>query len=361
MWCALRLSQGVAHLFRLPQGHAYIHHKDDSGIHLVTSRTSSPSLYFISISFTGACSGLFSPHIFLDLTEFFQSSVMALLRRQNTSSPVRMQLVRVYDVLFVTLLACLLSTFTYAGDDETSAASQFSEPFVDQTTGLNMEQFFGARTSSSFAFATPAANTSSTSFIGQLAFPLKASLGWGAMGLTGDMEGNFILAAWPDGKGGVMASFRQATNEDNPPEVTGNFNVRPITDGTQVNATSLSYTFLCENCLDPTLGLSLDATGNAVMGWALSEKASLGDAADAGARLDFHERGFGPFTARLGAAATTQFEAIAATALTSVAASKKAVAAVAGSGDEGDDDNDKKATGGKEKDGDNDSDDEDDD
>jgi hypothetical protein len=71
MWCALRPSQGVAHLFRLPQGHAYIHHKDDGGIHLITSRTSSPSLYFISISFTGACSGLFSPHIFLDLTEFF--------------------------------------------------------------------------------------------------------------------------------------------------------------------------------------------------------------------------------------------------------------------------------------------------
>jgi hypothetical protein len=291
---------------------------------------------------------------------------MALLRQQNTSSLIRMQLVRVYDVLFITLLACLLSKFTYAGDDATSTASQLSEPFVDQTTGLNMERFFGARTSFAFAFATPAANTSSTSFIGQLTFPLKAGLGWGAMGLTGDMEGNFILAAWPDGKGGVMASFRQATNEDNPPEVTGNFNVRPIPDGTQVNATSLSYTFLCENCLDPTLGLSLDATGNAVMGWALSEKAPLGDAADAGARLDFHERGFGPFTARLEAAATTQFEAIAATALTPVAASKKAVAAVAGvagagSGDEGDDDDDKKAASGKEKNGDSDSDDEDDD
>jgi hypothetical protein len=171
------------------------------------------------------------------------------------------------------------------------------------------------------------------------------------MGITGDMEGNFILAAWPDGKGSVTASFRQATNEDNPPEVTGNFNVRPIPDGTVVNATFLSYTFLCENCLDPALGLSLDGTGNAVMGWALSEKAPLGDAADPGVRLDFHERGFGPFTARLGEAATTQFDAVAATALAPVAASKKAVAAVAGavgvgSGDEGDDGDDKKEGGG---------------
>jgi hypothetical protein len=66
----LRPSQGVAHLFRLPQSHAYIHHKDHDGIHLVTSRTSSSSLYLISISFTEACSGLFSPRIFLDLTKY---------------------------------------------------------------------------------------------------------------------------------------------------------------------------------------------------------------------------------------------------------------------------------------------------
>jgi hypothetical protein len=287
------------------------------------------------------------------------------LQMHNAKPLMRMRLVRVYDILFITLLVCLLSAFTYAGDDATSTASQLSTPFVDQTTGLNMERFFGARTSFAFAFATPAANTSSTSFIGQMTFPLKAGLGWGAMGLTGDMEGNFILAAWPDGKGSVMASFRQATNEDNPPEVTGNFNVRPIPDGTVVNATFLSYTFLCENCLDATLGLSVDSLGNAVMGWALSEKSPLGDASDAGVRLDFHERGFGPFTARLGEAATTQFDAIAATALAPVSASKRAVAAVAGavgagSGDEGDDDDDKKSgnSGGG---GGDDSDDEDDD
>lgn len=181
------------------------------------------------------------------------------------------------------------------------------------------------------------------------------------MGLTGDMEGNFILAAWPDGSGGVMASFRQATNEDNPPEVTGAFKVRPIPDGTAVNATFLSYTFLCENCIDAALGLSVDAQGNAVMGWALSERAPRGDAADPGAFLGFHERGFGPFTARVGEAATAQFDAVAATALAPVGASRNAVAAVAGaagegSGDEDDDGGDEDGAGG----GGNDSDSEDD-
>jgi len=245
------------------------------------------------------------------------------------SSSMRIQAVRIYDVLLVTMLACLLITATYAEDDEpTSSASTFSTPFVDQGTGLAMERFFGARTSFGFAFATSSSNASS--FIGQLSFPLVNGQGWGAMGLTGDMEGNFILAAWPDGKGGVMASFRQATDEDNPPEVTGAFSVRPIPGGTVVNATALSYTFLCENCIDSTLGLNVDATGNAVMGWALSEKAPLGNSADPGARLDFHERGFGPFTARLGAAASAQFDAVAATALQPVAASSNAVPAVAG-------------------------------
>jgi hypothetical protein len=266
---------------------------------------------------------------------------------------------RAIDILLATLLACFLSTFTYADDDATSSASQVSEPFVDQTTGLTMERFFGARTTFGFAIAMPpatsatSANSSSSSFIGQLTFPLVNGQGWGAMGLTGDMEGNFILAAWPDGAGGVMASFRQATNEDNPPEVTGSFSVRPIPDGTSVNATFLSYTFLCENCINASLGLSLDpTTGNAVMGWALSEKPPIGNAADAGARLDFHERGFGPFTARLGAAATPRFDAVAATALTPVPASGRAIAAVAdaagaGSGDEGDDgDEGSGATGG---------------
>ncbi|EFQ91166.1 hypothetical protein CFE70_002279 [Pyrenophora teres f. teres 0-1] len=271
---------------------------------------------------------------------------LSLCFNKGAPSYMRLQAVRIYDILVVTMLACLLATLAYADDDEpTSSASTFSTPFVDQNTGLQMERFFGARTSFGFAFATsssPATAGSTSSFIGQISFPLVNGQGWGSMGLTGDMEGNFILAVWPDGKGDVMASFRQATDEDNPPEVTGAFSVRPIPGGTVVNATSLSYTFLCENCIDSSLGLSMDNSGNAVMGWALSEKPPLGDSADPGARLDFHERGFGPFTARLGAAASAQFEAIAATALQPVAASSNAIPAVAGAAgaSSGDDDSD---------------------
>lgn len=242
-------------------------------------------------------------------------------------------------MLLTTLLLPAVALAQDDDDEPTSSTSQFSEPFVDQVTGLQMERFFGARTSFGFAFALPAAQPTlgtAASFIGQLSFPLVDGEGWGSFGLTGDMEGNFILAVWPDGNGDVMASFRQATDEDNPPEVAGDFRVRPLPNGVSVNATSLLYTFLCENCLDSTLGLGPEATaGDAVMGWALSERPPRGDPADPGAFLDFHERGFGPFTARLGDARTAGFDAVAATALQPVQDSGSAVAAVAGAFEEG--------------------------
>ncbi|CEF74629.1 hypothetical protein FGSG_02351 [Fusarium graminearum PH-1] len=266
---------------------------------------------------------------------------MPFLRNIQNRRPAQKH-INPHRILFTSLL---LPALALADDEPTSSTSQITEPFVDQVTGLTMERFFGSKTSFTFAFALPdantAANTTAGSFIGQLQFPLANGEGWGAAGLTGDMEGNFILTAWPDGKGGVMSSFRQAIDEDNPAVVKGDFKVRPIPDGTSVNATSLLYTFLCENCLDSTLGLGPEAaSGNAVMGWALSERPPRGDASDPGAFLGFHEKGFGPFTARLAQAKSTGFDAVAAKALDPVGISPKAVATVpnafedGGSGDE---------------------------
>ncbi|KAM0209142.1 hypothetical protein ACHAQD_011307 [Fusarium lateritium] len=266
----------------------------------------------------------------------------------------------------ILITSLLLPALAFADDEPTSSSNQVSQPFVDQMTGLNMERFFGARTSFSFAFAfpdsQPAANTTTGSFIGQLQFPLVNGEGWGSAGLTGDMEGNFILAVWPDGKGGVMASFRQAIDEDNPAEVSGDFKVRPLPDGVSVNETSLQYTFLCENCLDSTLGLGPQAAGNAVMGWAMSEKPPRGDPSNPGAVLGFHERGFGPFTARLAQAKTAGFDAVAAKALNPVLDSGRAVATIPNafqdggdsgdSGDEADDTNNGDSDSGDEFDND---------
>ncbi|KAL4725751.1 hypothetical protein ACLX1H_007904 [Fusarium chlamydosporum] len=219
----------------------------------------------------------------------------------------------------ILLASLLFPALALADDDATSTTNQFTEPFLDQVTGLTMERFFGARTSFTFAFALPesqpAANNTAGSFIGRLQFPLANGEGWGAAGLTGDME------------------------------VKGDFKVRPLPDGVSANETSLLYTFLCENCLDSTLGLGPEAAvGDAVMGWALSERPPRGDVSDPGAFLGFHERGFGPFTARLAQAKSAGFDAVAAKALDPVGVSPKAVATVpnafqdGGSDDEGSDD-----------------------
>lgn len=180
-------------------------------------------------------------------------------------------------------------------------------PFVDQATNITFQRFFGAKSGFAFGIALPEAPNSS--FIGQLTFPLKNGAGWGGWSLTGDMEGPLLMAAWsPDGTN-VISSFRQARNEDdNPPEVTGAFSVRPIAEGTFVNSSFLSYTFLCEGCLDASMGLGAAATaGTAEMGWALGSKAVRNPETSAGI-LAFHDEGEGGFDAKLSEAKSAEFD-----------------------------------------------------
>lgn len=195
------------------------------------------------------------------------------------------------------------------------ALAQTTTPFTDQATGIQFQRFFGARTTFGFGIALPTAPT--TSFIGQLSFPLgPGASGWGGFSLTDDMEGPLLLACWPspDGRSAV-ASFRQAFNEDdNPPEVTGAFSVRPIAAATEVNATFLTFTFLCEGCLSAELGLGAAQTAGTVeMGWGLASRA-VRNAGGSDGVLGFHDRGFGGFRVNLGAARNAQFETWAALA-----------------------------------------------
>lgn len=263
------------------------------------------------------------------------------------------------------LILLLLSVKIVAQDDDepTSSAAQVSTAFTEAVTGLTMERFFGARTTFGFAMTMP--ETPVDSYIGQMTFPLVNGAGWGAVGLTGDMENNFFLAAWSDGAGGVMASFRQGTNEDDPPEVVGNFAVRPIAAATAVNNSFLTFTFLCEGCVNTALGLGAEATGaDGVMGWALSEQA-VADQRSPDAQLGFHERGFGPFTMRLAQARSASFETVAAQAGAPIQASGRAspvaLNVAGGESEDEDEDDNKGARGGNAASGQSDDEDEDDD
>ncbi|KAB5518233.1 hypothetical protein GE09DRAFT_1179074 [Coniochaeta sp. 2T2.1] len=165
----------------------------------------------------------------------------------------------------------------------TGNLAQTTTPFTDQETGIQFQRFFGARTNFSFGIALPQDSSTSASFIGQLTFPLS------------------------DGNGNVVSSFRQAFDKDNnPPEVTGSFSLRPITQATSINATFLTYTFLCEGCLSAGLGLNA-AAATAEMGWALAGRAVRNPGSPAG-MLDFYDKGFGDFQANLEAARNARFD-----------------------------------------------------
>lgn len=228
------------------------------------------------------------------------------------------------------------------GDDKTKITTNFTEP----TTGLPMQRFFGAKSGFGFAIAVPdtPSTANATSFIGHMTFPLASGAGWGGWSVTGDMEGPLLMAAWlgPD-SASVVSSFRQADNEDdNPPEVTGPFAVRPIAEATSANASFLTYTFLCEGCLSSGFGLGPSQVGGTVeMGWALGSKA-VGNPASSAAVLNFHDVGFGGFQAQLGLAGLPQaeFDRVAALAGPPAQAAAGAVPFAGGNGADGGDSDD---------------------
>ncbi|KAH7403690.1 putative cellobiose dehydrogenase [Cadophora sp. MPI-SDFR-AT-0126] len=183
--------------------------------------------------------------------------------------------------------------------------AQTTAPFTDPVTGIQFQRFFGAKTQFAFGIALPENPT--TDFIGQMTFPLTAAGGWGGIALADDMVGPLLLAAWPNGNA-VESSFRLASTEDaSPPVVTGNFSVVPIPSGTSVNASSMSFTFLCQNCIDSKLGFAAGNTlGTFGMAWALAGR-PVSTPADPATTLSFHDKGFDEFDAQLNSARSPLF------------------------------------------------------
>jgi cellobiose dehydrogenase (acceptor) len=89
----------------------------------------------------------------------------------------------------------------------------------------------------------------------------------------------------------------------------------PIPDGTFVNDTAFSYTFLCSNCIsdDPTTGFVISPDFN-IMGWAQSKDA-LTDPTSASVALTYHNAGFGAFGMPLDDAKSADFDKWAALAV----------------------------------------------
>ncbi|USP79449.1 carbohydrate-binding module family 1 protein [Curvularia clavata] len=192
------------------------------------------------------------------------------------------------------------------------AAAQTSTGFTDEKTGI---KFQGIQHDSGYRLGYAVPEKPSTDFIAQIQAPISNAGGWAGLSMGQSMVGNPLIVAWPN-EGKVISSFRLADGYTNPPVLTtGKQTMKTIPDGTFVNDTAFSYTFLCSNCLsdDSSLGLVISDTLN-IMGWAFSNKA-LTDSTKASAALNYHDAGFGAFGIKMSDAASADFEKWAALAV----------------------------------------------
>lgn len=170
-----------------------------------------------------------------------------------------------------------------------SAVAGAAAPYADPKTGITFETNFASDVEG-FSFGMVLPETITTDFIGQLVVPLTNGAGWGGVSLGGAMTGHLMFVAWPNGDE-VMTSFRLATSYANP-GVYENSTVTalPIANGTFVNSTHLSSTFVCQGCIVGGTTTFAATDSAPVIGYAVSTSNPT-TVSDASTALVYHDAG----------------------------------------------------------------------
>lgn len=150
------------------------------------------------------------------------------------------------------------------------AASQAPAPYTDPKSGITFNYF--AHTSGYFfGIAVPVNSTGNTDFIATIG---GKGPGWSGVSLGGTMLNKLLILSWPNGQN-ILSSFRKTANYGSPAVTTGTFTQTSIPNGTYVNSTHWTYTFLCSKCIQtdrttfaptdtaPSLGYALNANAPA--------------------------------------------------------------------------------------------------
>lgn len=179
------------------------------------------------------------------------------------------------------------------------AAAQSSTNWTDSASGID----FSLYEKSGMAFGVALPETVEGDFIGYLAS--DSIDGYAAMSMMGSMTSALLVCAWVDGDK-IVASLRTATGYSNPAEVSNSsMGIYQIDDGTQVNSTGWSFTFLCKGCVG--LSNSFSATdAQKVFGYAKSETA-LTSTSSSSATLNYHAAGFGEYAHSLSDAKSADY------------------------------------------------------
>ncbi|EXL58346.1 hypothetical protein FOCG_01889 [Fusarium oxysporum f. sp. radicis-lycopersici 26381] len=180
-----------------------------------------------------------------------------------------------------------------------SAQGLRSSAYTDPKTGIDFQRFVDD--GYSLGIAVP--ETLGKDLIAQMVFPREKE-GWGGISFRGGMVGGLLFVAWPNGDD-IVTSFRMANSYANP-DVYTNTTVKatPIPDGTFINSTHVSYTFLCEGCVvEKTTSLTGESP---VVGYAWSS-IDVDTPSDPESALSYHGAGFGQFGLDIKKAASAKF------------------------------------------------------
>ncbi|KAF2643620.1 CBD9-like protein [Massarina eburnea CBS 473.64] len=160
-----------------------------------------------------------------------------------------------------------LATFLTSGLAAFTAA-QTPAPYTDPKSGIT---FSILQHSSGYFFglALPTNATGSTDFIATIG---GKGTGWSGVSLGGAMLGKLLIVAWPNGQS-VLGSFRKTATHASPAIATGPFTQSPIANGTYVNSTHWTYTFLCSKCIQPDKTTFLPTDTSPSLGYALNAAA----------------------------------------------------------------------------------------
>lgn len=150
----------------------------------------------------------------------------------------------------------------------TLAAAQNAASYTDTKSNITFQAYQHA-TGYFLGIALPEEPTNNTDIIVTIG---GKGTGWSGASLAGPMKNALLLLAWPNSQA-IVGSFRKTAQYGSPPVATGIFTQTPIANGTYVNSTHWTYTFLCSKCIQ-TDGTTFAANASStVLGYALSSAA----------------------------------------------------------------------------------------
>ncbi|KAF4974169.1 hypothetical protein FZEAL_8899, partial [Fusarium zealandicum] len=175
-----------------------------------------------------------------------------------------------------------------------------AESYSDPNTGIDFQRY----QKGSYSFGITVPETMGSDFIGQMVIPTTDGEGWGAVSLKGGMLNGLLFVAWADGDE-VITTFRVAGSYANP-DVYSDTEVSalPITNGTFINSTHISYTFVCEGCIVEKM--TSITNESPVLGWAIADTNPT-TPSDPGSALSYHAAGFGQFGVDIEAAKSAKY------------------------------------------------------